>query len=189
MSDAPTKILFCGHTHLPFLAELIPDKGPDNESRTVKCRSIRYNEPIPLGPGEYIINPGSIGHPRDGDPRISFALFEPDDHTVEFRRHKYDTRPVVDGLKQERYGYPSEHENAARYLVRANAAKLREDEGIDLDLEHIPRRLVGRFDREVQKAYERLILEIETADGGETEQNYHAKVYRVPEYDLEAVES
>ena len=38
----------------------------------------------------YLINPGSVGQPRDGDPRAAYALYSPEDRTVEFRRVPYD---------------------------------------------------------------------------------------------------
>ena len=38
----------------------------------------------------YLINPGSVGQPRDGDPRAAYALYSPDDRTVKFGRVPYD---------------------------------------------------------------------------------------------------
>lgn len=38
----------------------------------------------------YLVNPGSVGQPRDGDPRAAYALYNPEDRTVEFRRAPYD---------------------------------------------------------------------------------------------------
>jgi diadenosine tetraphosphatase ApaH/serine/threonine PP2A family protein phosphatase len=41
-------------------------------------------------PGKYLINPGSIGQPRDGDWRASFAVFDSDARKVTFHRVIYD---------------------------------------------------------------------------------------------------
>ena len=38
----------------------------------------------------YLLNPGSIGQPRDGDPRAAFALFDSDAESVTFYRVPYD---------------------------------------------------------------------------------------------------
>jgi len=38
----------------------------------------------------YLVNPGSVGQPRDNDPRAAYALYSPEHHTVEFRRTAYD---------------------------------------------------------------------------------------------------
>ena len=39
---------------------------------------------------EYLINPGSVGQPRDTDPRAGYAIYTPQDRTVEFCRVRYD---------------------------------------------------------------------------------------------------
>jgi diadenosine tetraphosphatase ApaH/serine/threonine PP2A family protein phosphatase len=38
----------------------------------------------------YLINPGSVGQPRDGDPRAAWACYEPEHRLVTFRRIRYD---------------------------------------------------------------------------------------------------
>jgi diadenosine tetraphosphatase ApaH/serine/threonine PP2A family protein phosphatase len=38
----------------------------------------------------YLLNPGSVGQPRDMDPRAAYAIYTPEDATVEFRRVRYD---------------------------------------------------------------------------------------------------
>jgi len=38
----------------------------------------------------YLINPGSVGQPRDGDPRAAYALYSPEERAVEFCRVAYD---------------------------------------------------------------------------------------------------
>jgi diadenosine tetraphosphatase ApaH/serine/threonine PP2A family protein phosphatase len=38
----------------------------------------------------YLVNPGSVGQPRDGDPRAAYALYWPLERVVEFRRAAYD---------------------------------------------------------------------------------------------------
>jgi diadenosine tetraphosphatase ApaH/serine/threonine PP2A family protein phosphatase len=37
-----------------------------------------------------LINPGSVGQPRDGDPRASVALLDTDGHSVSWHRIAYD---------------------------------------------------------------------------------------------------
>lgn len=39
---------------------------------------------------KYLINPGSVGQPRDGDPRLACALYDTEEHTVELLRGTYD---------------------------------------------------------------------------------------------------
>ena len=42
----------------------------------------------------YLLNPGSIGQPRDGDTRAAFAIADLDNNAVEFWRIPYDLEPV-----------------------------------------------------------------------------------------------
>lgn len=75
------RLLLCGHTHVPAAAEL----GGFNE---VKCRGSRLSIRIPNEP--FVINPGSVGQPRDGDRRASFCIVYPENGEIEFRRVEYD---------------------------------------------------------------------------------------------------
>jgi len=43
---------------------------------------------------KYLLNPGSIGQPRDGDPRAAFAIADFDHKIVEFWRVPYDISSV-----------------------------------------------------------------------------------------------
>lgn len=181
MSGAALKILFCGHTHLPLLAEI------RDGDREIVYHSIKYGRPIHLEPGEYIINPGSAGHPRDGDPRAAFALFDPDACTVEFRRVDYDIRRVVDALRLEQGNSARAREEAARYLIGLDAEKLRQEQGIEVNPEEPGQHLLNQYLDRVSRAYDRLVRELETGDGGEEMQHYH-KIYRTPQWDLEAVD-
>jgi diadenosine tetraphosphatase ApaH/serine/threonine PP2A family protein phosphatase len=46
---------------------------------------------LPLGDqGRYLVNPGSVGQPRDGDWRAAFAIFDTAQRTVEYFRTSYD---------------------------------------------------------------------------------------------------
>jgi predicted phosphodiesterase len=72
------KICLVGHSHVPFIAELSPtgevlNRGMEAEMNE-DCR--------------YIINVGSVGQPRDSDPRAAYALF--DGGKVQIVRIKYD---------------------------------------------------------------------------------------------------
>ena len=44
-----------------------------------------------------MINPGSVGQPRDGDPRAAYVVIE--DGVVHFRRQEYDIEEVIRRLK------------------------------------------------------------------------------------------
>lgn len=74
-------LTFFGHTHRQGGFRLAPrSAGPVPRERTLELESDYY----------YLVNPGSVGQPRDGDPRASYALYSPEEGTVEFRRVSYD---------------------------------------------------------------------------------------------------
>jgi predicted phosphodiesterase len=47
----------------------------------------------------WVVNPGSVGFPSDADPRASYAILDTNARQVTFRRAKYDTERVVQGLR------------------------------------------------------------------------------------------
>jgi diadenosine tetraphosphatase ApaH/serine/threonine PP2A family protein phosphatase len=47
-----------------------------------------------------VLNPGSVGQPRDGDPRAAYAVVDLDDLTVAERRVEYDVDSVVDAVRE-----------------------------------------------------------------------------------------
>ena len=81
-SYAGIDVCFFGHSHFPaVIGEGKADmKFP--ETRTVKLD--------PLKP--YMINPGSVGQPRDGVPLASFAVFDPKAYAVTIVRVEYDVK-------------------------------------------------------------------------------------------------
>ena len=80
---------FCvvGHSHIPFLCRLEP-----TDNGTVEPRFAQFpeHEIVPLGSGPVIVNPGSVGQPRDSDPRSSCMVYDSDAKTVQWHRVAYD---------------------------------------------------------------------------------------------------
>ena len=73
-------VCFVGHTHVPLVYN--HKGGP---------KGLKPGEPLELDPSDrYIINPGSVGQPRDGDNRASFLVYDPDERTVTLQRAEYD---------------------------------------------------------------------------------------------------
>lgn len=73
---------FVGHTHVAACY------AQDTEM-TVRV-PVTNDEPFPLGGARYIINPGSVGQPRDRDPRAAYLWYDPDQATVTWKRVVYD---------------------------------------------------------------------------------------------------
>ncbi len=82
-----TQLCLVGHSHIPvafFSSE------PDGEI----VWSLLKHESILQLDGRAILNPGSVGQPRDGDPRASYAIFEPEKNTWQNFRVDYDIKGV-----------------------------------------------------------------------------------------------
>jgi diadenosine tetraphosphatase ApaH/serine/threonine PP2A family protein phosphatase len=47
----------------------------------------------------YLVNPGSVGQPRDGDPQAAYAIYFPLDRVVEFRRVAYDAEAAAEKIR------------------------------------------------------------------------------------------
>ncbi len=80
-----TQFCFIGHTHIPIIFQLVPQEFGKY------CHMVQppLNGPLPLGEYRLIINSGSVGQPRDGDPRASYALLDIEHLTIEYRRVSY----------------------------------------------------------------------------------------------------
>jgi diadenosine tetraphosphatase ApaH/serine/threonine PP2A family protein phosphatase len=53
----------------------------------------------------YLINPGSVGQPRDGDPRAAFGILDTERKVFGFHRVEYDVATAQDKIR--RTGLPS----------------------------------------------------------------------------------
>jgi diadenosine tetraphosphatase ApaH/serine/threonine PP2A family protein phosphatase len=81
---------FCivGHTHVPRVYRLAADLADGRPVCT--AHSPVYDQDVVLsGKHRLIINPGSVGQPRDSDPRASYALLDTEEHIWRFRRIPY----------------------------------------------------------------------------------------------------
>jgi len=76
-----TPYCFIGHTHVPVIFR---DRGSE-----VDIRPIELGVPLALGQERLIINPGSVGQPRDGDFRASYVILDVEAGTIEYRRVPY----------------------------------------------------------------------------------------------------
>lgn len=85
---AKTPLCFVGHTHRPFIAEIDP-RHPCVRRLLNTPEQLRH-VPLDLDQMKYVINPGSVGQPRDNDPRASFAVLDTEARWVDVLRVPYD---------------------------------------------------------------------------------------------------
>ena len=100
-----TQICFCGHSHVPiaYCKKMLarPGESPVDE---LKLWSVKPDEEgmmfrsdeadeivLPIQPGcKYLVNVGSVGQPRNRDPRASFAVYDTEQRTLTRYRLPYD---------------------------------------------------------------------------------------------------
>jgi len=91
-------LTFFGHTHLQggFFAN-----GRSADGFRPEYRTLGKAESVPLqlkADTRYLINPGSIGQPRDGDWRAAYALFDTETQVVHFHRAPYNLKAAQDRI-------------------------------------------------------------------------------------------
>jgi predicted phosphodiesterase len=90
--DASTVLSFFGHTHHQGGFSY---SQSDIEVLPLRPRQAESFFALRLEPDhKYLLNPGSIGQPRDGDPRAAFAIADFEHKIVEFWRVPYDISSV-----------------------------------------------------------------------------------------------
>ena len=95
----PARIMMVGHTHLAGAWRLGDDGRLDGGL-------VRGEETLSLEGGRWLINPGSVGQPRDLDPRASWAILDLEALTLRFRRTPYDVPGAQNAIQAA--GLPAE---------------------------------------------------------------------------------
>jgi len=81
-------LIFIGHSHFPVIFS--HNQGM-LEPKTTK---------LDLTHDRYIVNVGSVGQPRDGDPRLCFVIFDPQEATVEYVRLQYNIDKTAEEIRK-----------------------------------------------------------------------------------------
>ncbi len=89
-------LCFVGHTHRPMILNWL------SELEVITPGDERVALP---DSGKATVNVGSVGQPRDGDPRACFALYYPKTNEVAFRRVEYDVKSAQHAIRAA--GLPS----------------------------------------------------------------------------------
>ena len=96
--DSTAPVTFFGHTH--------HQGGFSYEENKLEILQIhpRMTESFTAlrvdAPKRYLLNPGSVGQPRDGDPRAAFAIADLEHQTIEFWRVDYDIVAVQERMRK-----------------------------------------------------------------------------------------
>ena len=94
LQQSPAPITFIGHTHIQggfALHGETPTAQWQELRPAFRSRTAAESWTLRLEPGRrHLINPGSVGQPRDGDWRAAFALYDTDLAEITFHRLPYD---------------------------------------------------------------------------------------------------
>jgi len=96
MSQMKNALCFVGHSHVPGIFASDHTKVEYLEKMDIR---VDYER-------RYLINIGSIGQPRDGDPRASFAIYDDEEFKIEIKRTEYDIRKAQEKIIKA--GLPSQ---------------------------------------------------------------------------------
>jgi predicted phosphodiesterase len=90
VANLKTRLTFFGHTHVQGGFVAAPDGVNGIDPACVLG--------IQLERGFYLVNPGSVGQPRDGNWRAAYALYFPEEQRVEFARVPYNVGPTAEKI-------------------------------------------------------------------------------------------
>jgi predicted phosphodiesterase len=98
LQETPYSVV--GHTHVPLLVKE-DQTAPDGCLMTY----LEDGTALELRDRRLVINPGSVGQPRDGDPRTAYAVYDDVERTVTVHRLEYDIAATQ--KKMEKAGLPA----------------------------------------------------------------------------------
>jgi predicted phosphodiesterase len=95
LDRARHRICLIGHSHvaLSFVR---------NEGELATGEPRRNGVQLDIAVGEWLLNPGSVGQPRDGDPRASWLLLDLDEMVASFHRTDYDVAGAAGAIRAAR---------------------------------------------------------------------------------------
>lgn len=82
-----TDICFFGHTHIP-----IGYKLSSIGAETIKISYFSVKE------GRFLINPGSVGQPRDNNPKASYGIYDSEEKNIKIKRIEYDVKAAAKSI-------------------------------------------------------------------------------------------
>jgi predicted phosphodiesterase len=89
------RVCLIGHSHVALSFARLPGETATGQTRTA-------DEELELDSGEWLINPGSVGQPRDGDPRAAWLALDLDAWRAVYRRIEYDIDGAAAAIRAAR---------------------------------------------------------------------------------------
>jgi diadenosine tetraphosphatase ApaH/serine/threonine PP2A family protein phosphatase len=94
-----TEITFFGHTHVQgIFSQLEIDWEEERPAYADKDGAAEFRMSLPAGT-RHLVNPGSVGQPRDYDWRAAFAIYDDADESVTYHRVPYNVEAAQDAIR------------------------------------------------------------------------------------------
>ncbi len=90
----PERVGMIGHSHIALFFT-----RPDEMSR-ISAAQAPAGTDLNLARGEWLVNPGSVGQPRDGDPRAAWLSLDTESMKVGFRRTEYPVEIAAEAIRE-----------------------------------------------------------------------------------------
>jgi diadenosine tetraphosphatase ApaH/serine/threonine PP2A family protein phosphatase len=96
LSIQPQRVALIGHSHVALFFS-----GP-NEDQTGDVRGVQALDGATLdfAQGRWLVNPGSVGQPRDGDPRAAWLELDSGESTARYHRVEYDVDEAAKAIEE-----------------------------------------------------------------------------------------
>jgi predicted phosphodiesterase len=86
------RVCLIGHSHVAL--------SFDRQEGGVASGDVRSaGTEVDIAAGEWLLNPGSVGQPRDGDPRAAWMMLDLDEETAHFHRCAYDIEGAASAIR------------------------------------------------------------------------------------------
>jgi predicted phosphodiesterase len=89
------RVCLIGHSHVALSFWRLPGQSASGQTRA-------DGEELDLDQGEWLVNPGSVGQPRDGDPRAAWLELDLDAQTGVYHRIDYDIEGAAAAIRAAR---------------------------------------------------------------------------------------
>ena len=92
LSHTTAPLVLVGHSHIPIALQLCGD--------ALAGGLAKGGSELDLGTGRWLLNPGSVGQPRDGDPRAAYLRIDLESGHAHFRRIPYEIEKTQDEIRE-----------------------------------------------------------------------------------------
>lgn len=91
----PQRVSVVGHTHVALAFHRFEGETATGETR-------HEGDELDIGAGHWLLNPGSVGQPRDGDARAAWLELDTESWTARYRRTEYDIEGAAWAIRAAR---------------------------------------------------------------------------------------